>query len=107
MRIKSRTFRAWMKANFNKGQLVDMVNHGVDGGWHGLTYYRETTALYNKFADEIWDALAEDAQSFGEPNTLAMLSKFGGAGVVETDESFKNLLVWYMAERIARELVGE
>jgi hypothetical protein len=107
MKIRSKTFRNWMKANFNKGELRDMVEHGVDTGWQGLTYYRDTIALYNKFADEIWEALYEDAEAFGSPNIVAFIGEFKIANQITSAASFKNALVWYMAERIARQMVGE
>ena len=71
-----------------------------------MTYYRDTVALYDKFNHEIWDALYEDTESFGAPNVVALISTFGGADSVASDETFKNLLVWYMAERTARALLG-
>lgn len=77
MIVRSKTFRGWMKANFTRQDLKDMVTHGVSSGFSGLIYYTETAKLYDKFSNEIWDAL------------------------------FKNLLVWYMAERTAQELLED
>ena len=81
--------------------IADLARGGADAGWHGLTYYHDTTALYNAFHDEIWDALYEDAEEMGAAHPLALVAGFGGASNVGSDAQFKNLLVWYMAERIA------
>ena len=105
MRIKAKTFRAWMRANFTKGQLRDMTEHGVDTGWHGLTYYSDTCKLYERFKDEIWAKLAEDAESMGEPTPVHMLATFKGIEHVQDATNFENLLVWYMAETVAREIM--
>jgi len=77
----------------------------VDTGWQGLTYYKDTVALYEKFDDEIWKALYEDAETVGAPNVLQFIADFSGAKNVSNDAQFKNLLVWYMAEHVAREVV--
>jgi len=104
MAIRAKTFRAWLSANLDKGQLRDLAEQGAPMGFPGLTYYKDTAALYDKFHEEIWSALDDDASGMGHKNILEMLGTFGGAENVENDVTFKNLLVWYMAERIAREV---
>ena len=106
MRIRSKTFRDWMKANFTKGELRDLAQHGADTGWHGLTYYADTKALYRRFADEIWEALVEDAEEYGYRNVFEFIAEFRRADVANRTQ-VENLLVWYMAERTARSLVGD
>ena len=99
------TFREDLIERFGGGTEADdtmreLAEHGADAGWPGLTYYTDTTAMYSEHADEIWQALAEDA---GESNPLALIATFGGAANVYSDAQFENLLVWYMAERVADE----
>ena len=107
VRIRARSFRDWMLANFTKSDLRDMVMHGVDGGFGGLTYYSDTCKLYDRFADEIWDALWEDAQNFGHNNVLQYIADKFRNSDVSSDAEFKNLLVRYMAERVAQEEAGD
>jgi len=83
--------------------LRDIARHGADSGWPGLTWYADTAKLYEEYADEIWEALYEDADSFGSDSVLALIAGFGGAKNVGSAVQFENLLVWYMAERVARE----
>ncbi len=101
MIIRAKTFKQWMKANL-KDSMQDIANHGADQGYPGLTYYKETCQLYDKFKEEIWDALEEDREDMGYKNIFELIATFGRADA-GSDEEFKNLLVWYMAERIARE----
>jgi hypothetical protein len=105
MRIRARTFEDWMRANFSKSDLQDMTTHGVDSGFGGLTYYSDTIKLYDRFADEIWNALWEDAQCAGYNNVLQFITDNFRCSDVSCDAEFKNLLVWYMAERTANELL--
>ena len=84
--------------------MRDLAEHGADAGFPGITYYTDTTAMYREHVAEIWEALNEDADSLGEPNPLAMIATFGGAANVHSDAQFANLLCWYMAERVAREI---
>lgn len=81
--------------------LRDLARHGAEGGFPGLTYYRDTVALYDAHGPEIWEALAEDADAMGLAHPLALIASFGGAGNVYSAAQLANLLVWYMAERIA------
>lgn len=78
-----------------------VAQHGADTGHPGLTYYRDTVALYEAHEGEIWDALHEDAGEMGLDHPLALIATFGGAVNVGSQDQLANLLVWYMAERIA------
>lgn len=81
--------------------LADLARGGADAGFPGLTYYSDTVALYDEFSEEIWEALYEDANDMGVAHPIDLIATFGGAKNVGSDAQFKNLMVWYMAERIA------
>src|SRR5690606_40026148 len=97
MRVRAKTFKNWMKANFSKGELRDLAQHGADTGWHGLTYYSETTKLYRRFADEIWEALVEDAKEYGYRNVFEFIATFRLADAANRTQ-VENLLVWRSEE---------
>ncbi len=99
-----KSFRDWMSRKFKRSELKDMVNYGVAGGFLGLIYYDETTALYRKFKEEIWTMLHEDADDQGV-NILELICSFREASHIDSHEQFANLLVWYAAERIARDII--
>lgn len=101
-RYKQKTFKGWMSKNFNKDELHDLANHGAVCGFSGLIYYTQTNALYQKFHDEIWEMVREDAEGQGL-DPLKLISEFGGAKNVVDKATFDNLLVWYAAEKIAYE----
>jgi hypothetical protein len=121
--MKSTTFRAWLLDALEADQIRELTQYGAAAGFPGLTYYADTVALYERFTDEIWDALTDDAGNFGQASALvyaATLNRaehvesalvyaatLNGAEHVESDHQFKNLLVWYMAERTAMYLVEE
>ena len=101
MIIRAATFKRWMRANFNRSQLSDMVRHGANTGWAGLTYYTDTSALYARYKEEIWDLLYEDAEAQGVtiPRLIGDLSYDPS-----TVQEFEGLLVQYAAERTASEI---
>jgi hypothetical protein len=98
------SFKSWMKRKFDRGQLKDMVSYGVRGGFPHLTYYSDTTALYRKYHEDIWEMLSDDANNMGHQHPLELIATFGGAANVVNCMTFENLLVWYAAERVASEL---
>jgi hypothetical protein len=89
-----------------RATMRDLATYGASGGFPGLTYYTDTVALHDRHEDEIWDALYEDAESFGQ-TIPELIASFGSAKDVGTLTQLKNLLVWYMAERVARSVADE
>ena len=104
---KTGSFKSWMKENFEKSELERMLEYGADSGFDGLIYYSETCELYERFKTEIWEMLAEDTESPGYKNPIELIAAFNGAGGVASADAFENLLVWYAAERTAREITEE
>lgn len=103
--IRVKTFRAWMENSIPE-YTEDIVNHGAAEGYPELTYYSDTCRLYEHFSQEIWEALNEDADDMGQ-TPLELLASFGGANNVTSSVTFQNLMVWYMAERTARQIQDE
>ncbi len=99
------TFKEWMLDRFDRDQMADLSQYGAKGGFSGLTYYRDTQALYDKYKREIWAMLREDANNAGYNNALEYVAIFGAADGADDAISFENLLVWYAAERIAYDAV--
>lgn len=100
------TFREWMSETLDPEDMRTLVVHGASAGIPGLIYYSDTSALYDRFADEIWAAMWRDAEAFGYPNTMAYLASVAsGPNVCMEDEAtFRNAMVWLMAERTAMDL---
>lgn len=98
------SFTKWMKRNFTQAQMKDIANYGVNNGLPHLTYYMDTTALYKRYHEDIWEMLNDDAGSMGHQHPLEMIATFGGAENAVSRHTFENLIVWYAAEKIAREL---
>ena len=101
VKTKAKTFESWMRHNFTKDEMKDIAEHGASCGFPGLTYYSDTVSLHDTFEDDIWDALYEECENMGSNNVMELIASFGGAKDVGSIDQFKNLLVWFMAERIA------
>ena len=70
------------------------------GACTGAIYYTETTALYERYEDEIWRILTETADS-QNALSLRFLSELNGAKLVEDAPTLKNLMVWFAIEELA------
>lgn len=103
----AQTFAQWMSETYTVGELSEIAEHGCSGGVPGMIYYTETTAIFERFEDELWDMLAEDADNFGYPTALAFLASLNGAQDVSTPAQERNLIVWYAAERVAQEELSD
>ena len=91
----------WFIENYSRETVRDIINHGIDGGVHGLTYYSETCALYERFQSEIWDWLWADAKEAGQ-TVMQFIAGFVYCkrNDIGSDDQFRNILVWYAVERI-------
>ena len=100
--MKKQTFIEWLTSTLEHDTILDLAEHGADAGWPGLTYTSDCVELYGQFEEEIWDALVMDADDMGYENPLKMICEFQRSDMLDDVDRFKNLLVWYMAEREAR-----
>ena len=87
--------------------ISDVANHGCSGGTISeLIYYEDSVKFYNDHEDEIWDELSNMAEDLGETIPF-MISNFRGCKNVDSAETFKNLLAWWICEHIARRISDE
>lgn len=105
MIIRSKTFRAWFNTNL-KDRAMDIASHGADAGYPHITYTSDTVKLFDRFGDEIWDMAVQDAEDMGCKNVAEMIAGFGRADMLSGLDQFKNLMVWYACEKLAREMEG-
>jgi hypothetical protein len=101
--IRSKDFRAWFKTNL-KEEAQDIAEHGADCGFPYITYTSDTVDIYNKFESEIWEELSQDAEEFGHKSVAEFVGTFRRNDMANDPDQFKNLLVWYMCEKVAHEL---
>jgi hypothetical protein len=95
------TFEIWLRNQYTHNELADIANYGAQAGFNCLIYYDETSKLYDHYSDDIWEMIEEDREDFGMQTCSELITSFNGAKDVASDAQFKNLLVWYAAERIA------
>jgi hypothetical protein len=106
LRIRATTLRAWFNANL-KEYARDIAAHGADCGFPCITYTSDTACIFDRFEDEIWDMAVDDARELGYANVCAMIASFKRSDMIETYDSFRNLMVWYACEKLAGELADE
>jgi hypothetical protein len=87
---------------FDNDELEDIATHGCSAGVSGLTYYKETTALFDEHDDEIQDFLSDwyyDCIGGDEGSFTYFARK------VEDITQLKNALVWAYVELKAQSIL--
>lgn len=96
----TQTFKQWMIDQYDQEELYTITEHGcISGCAGGLVYYSETCDLYDKHAEELHDALNDYKDSHGEWPAY-VIENLGSV------ISFKNAVVWFVAELYAYELTA-
>lgn len=98
------SFREWLTETLGREQLRELATHSADAGFPSLTYTADCMELFERYEDYIREALREDAEAFGYDCPEAFVATFNRSDMLWTEDGRKTLLVWYMAERVAREV---
>ena len=107
--MKNETIRDFLLRGEKEDNFVikDISTHGCGGGVISeLIYYDDTVKFYNDHEEEIWDELSNMAEDLGQTIPF-MISNFRGCKNVDSAKTFKNLLAWWICERIARRISDE
>lgn len=97
----SSKFRAWFDENLGEW-AHDIARHGADAGYPHITYTSDCVKLFNEFEDEIWEMAVTMADDMGEKNVASFIAGFKRADMLESVDTFKNLMVWFACEELAR-----
>jgi hypothetical protein len=97
--------------------VEDINNHGIDGGFNGFIYYKDTVKFFNTHKKDILAMAKDMSESLGE-DMLTMIQGFnclgkkdytvneiGGAiygGRGEQVDIIKNAMAWFAAEEVCR-----
>lgn len=101
------TFRDLIAA-LDPADLDTLAAHGAGSGIPGLIYTGDLLALYDRHRDELWERVASDADDFGSRSALSLLGSLDTETArVNGHDELATLLVWYVAEGIAHEIVAE
>jgi len=110
IKLADHTFKHWLKEmdKENEGYLSDLAKHGASGGFAGMTMYKETIELYDKYEKEIWEFLFDFAEGMGE-TVLGMLNESAERvkSSIDDSTSFKNFVVWFYAEVMAQQITED
>jgi hypothetical protein len=101
------------------GNIENVNNYGIDGGYPGFIYYSDTHAFAMRYRKLIVKLLGEQANDFGQ-EVIEMVSGFGvfrrspmdnddrkelykylGGGRCE-QSTITNLMAWFAAEEVCR-----
>ena len=103
--FKQDSIKEWLEATQDKSTISDVTWHGCSGGTISeLIYYVDTSAFYDKSQDEIFQRLSDMADDMGCESILHLIATFNGAKEVGSPLQLKNLLAWWAAEDVCREI---
>ena len=106
--FKQSSIKEWLLETQERSTIEDVTRHGCAGGTISeLIYYADTSAFYEKYKEEIWDKLSNMADDLGEPSILHLIVTFNGAKEVGSELQLRNLMAWWGAEDVCRELCME
>ena len=107
------TFKQWFDENL-KDSANDISNNGADAGFSHITYYSDTTILFDRYENYILEKLKETAECIGCDSTTELLQTFNRQDMLdgffdnlEHDDQSKQLLVWFVCEEYSNELMNE
>ena len=83
-------------------QMVEAGKHGADSDWPGFTYTTNAAEFTETYRAEVWDMLRQAAEEFGCPNVCAFIAGFKRSDMIETLDTFDNLLARYVLEEVGR-----
>jgi hypothetical protein len=115
-------YKTLINAVYNRigrDSIMDVVNHGIDGGFNGFIYYSDTHAFAMRYRKLIVRMLEEQADDMGV-EVVGMVACFGvfrnspmdnddrkelykylGGGKCE-ESNITNVMAWYAAEEVCR-----
>lgn len=104
--------------------VQDVVNHGIDGGFNGFIYTKDTVSFWQRHRKDIMKLAQDMASGLGE-NIIEMIGGFNCLGYYDyktnkwtdregqeaigktiysekTDDQVGNALAWFAAEEVCR-----
>jgi len=104
------SFKNWFNENL-KDSASDISNNGADAGYPNITYYADTTKLFNKHRQDILELLTETTENCGYQDNIELLKTFGRQDMLEGfyetlrhDDQSKCLLVWFACEELSHQM---
>lgn len=107
-----------------KQYFPDIVNHGIDAGFPGFTYYSDTVSFFKRHRKNIIEVARVMADCLGE-NIIDMVANFNclrpvdyetrdeigravyGGPLGDKDYLVANALSWFIGEEVARVMCDE
>lgn len=99
--INEATFREWFMNTFDMDDITEMIENGA-ADFGPFIYYSDTSMLYERFSQEIWDLAMEAAELGCDDGVLKVPLQRGGA--VDTPEKFECAMVTIAAHGLACKL---
>jgi hypothetical protein len=104
-----------------RDDFKDIANHGIDGGFSGFIYYRDTVSFFKRNKAEIVELVKEMASDFGQSpiefvksfqclkddDWEAEIAECLYGRITKDNVTVPNALAWFAAEEAAREYMND
>lgn len=103
--MKTPDFQTWMEKTLKPEEIDRVLSHGADAAFRSWGVQpRAYLELYERHRDEIHEALEENAEANGHHCPEVLIVTFRCSDLLFSEDGRKILMVWWMAERTAREI---
>lgn len=95
------TFAEWFRENLGD-YARDIARYGADNGFPGISYTSGCTALFDRYAGEMWKLVTSVADGTGYQSMVDLLRHHARADMADSWSGYRTLLVWVACESLAQ-----
>ena len=102
--LRTNEFTKFIQDNYGEDELKNIAVHGcINEHVAGMVYFDETTAIYDKYKECIWEILEDRAYQL-KVTVMQMLTQATDSKGVCNSQTFDNYCVWFAAECVAEQI---
>lgn len=107
--LNEKSFCEWFKNEVasDEDAISDIIVHSVKHAHRAFYRYADTSMLYERYSDEIWQIVNHYAQSLHNCTTVQLLGRDKGFQEISDPEELADCLVCLAATKLAMEYLDE
>lgn len=109
---------SWLRAHYSLERIAIIAERGCDRGTLGVSYYSQTSPVYEQFKEELWRMLADEKRRVAPGKMMlewfaleTCKSAIPGSftnddGDIILPEKFEQRVVWYCIRMLAKKITA-